>query len=122
MGTYARYELSQIIIAGKGKIPWATLIVNVVGSFVLGALLELLVRSGKDIGLRRRVRLLVGTGFCGSLTTFSTFATETDLLIKGNHLSVAFAYLVLTTTFGIVAAVLGIKVATIMPSRAKGKN
>ena len=122
LGTYARYELSLIITAGKGAIPWATFIVNVVGSFILGALLELLVRSGKDMGLRRRIRLLVGTGFCGSLTTFSTFATETDLLVKGGHLGVADIYLVLTTTFGLLAAVVGIRVATMQLRRAGGKN
>ncbi len=109
-GTFARYEIALATPAHEGSIPWATFAVNVAGSFILGALIETLIRSGRDIGLRRRMRLLIGTGFCGSLTTISTFATETDLLIKGDHLATAVLYLALTTAFGLDAAVVGIKV------------
>ena len=111
-GTFARFELANLIPTQRGSIPWATLMANTIGSFILGALLELLIQSGRDIGLRRRIRLLIGTGFCGSLTTFSTFATETDLLIRGGHWGNALIYLLITTALGLTAVALGIEVAS----------
>ena len=52
-----------------GRLPWGTVLVNVVGSFVLGAL------TGS--GLDGELTALLGTGFCGGLTTYSAFAVQT---------------------------------------------
>jgi fluoride exporter len=60
------------ILAGHfidGRLPWGTALVNVGGSFLLGALTG----SGLDAGLLA----LLGTGFCGALTTYSAFAVQT---------------------------------------------
>ena len=88
-----------------------TFVANLLGSFVLGLLLEALARAGDDTGRRRRARLLLGTGFCGGLTTYSTFAVESDLLVRDGHGGLAAAYLAGTVVTGLVAAVLGIAVA-----------
>ncbi len=113
IGTTARYEMALLLPTTKGHFPFATLIVNIFGSFVLGLLLESLSTSQSDVGLSRRLRLLIGTGFCGSLTTFSTFATEADLLIKSHDVTLALAYLAVTILAGLLATTFGIKVANL---------
>jgi len=60
--------------------PWGTFIVNVAGSLVLGVLSGL---TAAHPGLPGWVRALAGVGFCGALTTYSTFGLETVLLAQG---------------------------------------
>jgi len=91
-------------------LPLPTLVVNLAGALVLGALLEGLSRRGADRGRRRAARLLVGTGFCGGLTTYSTFAVEVDLLLAG-HLLAGVGYALLTVLLGLVAAAAGVAAA-----------
>jgi CrcB protein len=73
-GAVLRYAVT---VALPGGFPWGTLAVNVAGSFALGALLFEARLTGR---LGRRARLLVGTGFLSSFTTYSTFAAETAAL------------------------------------------
>jgi CrcB protein len=108
VGTLARYGLADIDPVRAGRWPWATFVANLGGAFVLGLLLELLARRGPDQGGRQRIRLLLGTGFCGALTTFSTLAVESDLLVRDHHLGLAGGYLAATAFGGLVATVAGI--------------
>jgi CrcB protein len=110
-GTIARYGLARAEPTRTGSWPWGTFIANIVGAFVLGALLELLARSGPDQGWRQRARLLLGTGFCGALTTFSTLAVEGDLLIRAHDAGRASAYLAASLGAGLLATVIGIAAA-----------
>jgi fluoride exporter len=112
VGTAGRYGLALAVPTPTGGWPWATFAVNLVGAFVLGALLEALTRSGADVAVRRRIRLLIGTGFCGSLTTYSTFAVEIDLLVRAHEPVTAFAYLAVSLVAGIAVTAAGIAVAT----------
>jgi fluoride exporter len=84
--------------------------VNLSGAFILGLLLEALVRSGEDVGWRRRARLAGGTGFCGGFTTYSTLAVETVQLARHGVWSTAALYVVVSVLGGLVAAVAGILV------------
>jgi CrcB protein len=110
VGTALRYAISRWLPTGSG-FPWATLVANLVGAVVLGVLLELLTRRGSDTGVRRRARLLLGTGFCGGLTTYSTLAVETDLLVRAHRDGLAATYAVVSVVAGAVAAGVGIAVA-----------
>ena len=67
LGAVCRYLVGQFV--GERRFPWATLVVNVVGSFLLG----LVVFGVSD----SEIALLVGTGFCGAFTTFSSFSFQT---------------------------------------------
>jgi fluoride exporter len=78
--------------------PWGTWTVNVVGSFVLG----LVAATGPDW-----VVTLVGTGFCGALTTFSAFGYETVRLHEEGESAAAVAHVAGTLAASLAAAVLG---------------
>ena len=84
-GSMARY-LCQLSINSiyPQRFPLATFLVNVIGSFIIGVLYALAERSSL---LSPQYRLLLGTGFCGGFTTFSTFAFEgMDLIRTGDSL------------------------------------
>jgi len=111
MGTATRYWTSlQLLPAGDG-LPVATLFVNLLGAFLLGFLLEGLVRLGSDNGIRRVTRLTVGTGFMGAFTTYSTFAVEIDLLVRQSQTTTAFIYALLTVIGGLILSSAGIQIA-----------
>jgi CrcB protein len=111
LGTALRYALSRAWPTTAQHWPTGTFVANVVGAFVLGALLEALLRAGPDTGWRQRVRLVAGTGFCGGFTTYSTLAVETDLLLRDHCTGLALGYLLGSVLAGLVAVVLGVAVA-----------
>ena len=98
-GTLLRAWLAQTVPPSANGFPWATLAVNVAGCGVLGLVVVMSERALPS----RYFRPLLGTGFCGGLTTFSTFAVETDLLIRAGRLATAAAYLVASLLAGLAA-------------------
>jgi CrcB protein len=88
--------------------PWGTFVVNVSGSFVLGTLAAATAHHHLSTGLG----LLLGTGFCGGLTTFSTFSFETVRLIGDGSLAEAGLNAVGSLTLGLGAAALGFGLLT----------
>ncbi|WOC12646.1 fluoride efflux transporter CrcB [Gordonia sp. MP11Mi] len=110
-GTALRWLAEEAWPARDGQWPVGTFVVNIVGAFVLGVLLEVLVRLGPDDGARRRFRLAVGTGFCGAFTTYSAFALELSLLGKGGHVMLAIVYALVSVCAGVVAAWVGVRAA-----------
>jgi CrcB protein len=86
IGAVARYlvSLGLVSLLGGG-FPWATLAVNVVGSFLIGFYATLTEPDGR-LFVRPAVRQFVLAGFCGGFTTFSIFSLETLRLAEaGNH-------------------------------------
>jgi CrcB protein len=110
LGALARYGLGTILPA-PGGWPLPTLIINLAGAFLLGALLEGLVRRGPDAGRLRVIRLLVGTGFMGAFTTYSTLAVETNTLFGAGRTTDALLYVAATLIGGAIATVAGIRIA-----------
>lgn len=111
VGTGLRELLSLAWPSVSGGFPLAIFVINIVGAFVLGALLEFLARRGPDHGHRRALRLLFGTGMLGGFTTYSSFATGAALLI-GTSLDIAFGYAAATLVAGFIASAFGIAVGS----------
>jgi fluoride exporter len=106
-GTAARVAVGEAV-GPWGAWPAATFCVNVVGAFLLGVLLEALGRRGPDLGMRLRLRLLLGAGFLGAFTTYSTLAVETDQLLRQGYASVAVGYTAGSVVLGFLATMVGI--------------
>jgi CrcB protein len=83
---------------GTSGFPRATLIVNVIGSFVLGVVWH----AGSD------VRIVVGTGVCGALTTFSGVALQVLRRLRAHAVMSAMAYIAATLALGLAAAAVGL--------------
>lgn len=107
IGTFLRYALTLAIPAWNG-VPIATFLINVTGAFLLGLLLEALARRGPDEGVRRGLRLFVGTGVLGGYTTYSAFAVDTDGLLLASQFGAGALYGLATVLVGAAASVAGI--------------
>lgn len=77
IGAICRYLISGIIPI-KSNLPMGTFLVNLIGSFILGFLMY----SSIFLPISQKSKLFIGTGFCGALTTFSTFSYETFVLLE----------------------------------------
>lgn len=93
-----------------GPMPWGTLTVNLVGSLVLGVVLGWSGAPGRGDG----VALLVGTGFCGAFTTFSTFAVESVRLLDEGRSRYATGYVLLSLLPGVLLAATGWWLGTLL--------
>lgn len=78
-GAAAR-EAVILVMPDAGHLPWAIALANVVGAFLLGLLYAALATPPAGVPHGRRLRLLLGTGFCGGFTTYSTLALGVVLL------------------------------------------
>lgn len=109
MGCVSRYWLSSWtnLLTGKG-FPFGTLLVNVLGSFLLGFLLENGLRTAH---LSPELRMGIAVGFLGGFTTFSTFSYETLRLLEKGSLLQASLNLGLNVGVCIIFVALGIYLA-----------
>ncbi|MFT3874888.1 MAG: CrcB family protein [Propioniciclava sp.] len=122
LGTLLRAGLGQAFPHGPGEWPWATFAINLVGSFVLAALLETLAHSGPDAGRRRGVRLGAGTGVIGGFTTYSTYVVEIDRLVQSGHGMLGAAYALLSVAAGLAAAGAGLGLAASAARRRRARS
>lgn len=111
LGTLTRAAASHAWPAPSGGLPTTTLAVNFVGALLLGVLLGHLALAGPDAGVRKVVRLGIGTGFMGGLTTYSTFMVESERLLSGGHAALGLAYLLGSLLAGLLAAAAGLALA-----------
>ena len=105
LGALARYALTALLtpLLARTGLPWATLLINVSGSFALGLLAALAARSA----VSPEWRAAIGVGFLGAYTTFSTFSVDLDGLLPRGEGWRAGVYLLGNVGLGLVAAVAG---------------
>lgn len=115
IGGYARYAISDAWTASRSTFPSAILTVNLIGAFILG----LVVVTAAELP-SRYLRPLVGTGFCGALTTFSTVVVGAAGIVARHRPGVAAGYLVATIVGGLAAAALGLAAGRVLIRFARG--
>lgn len=108
-GCWARYGMTNLIQAIYGRdFPYATLSINVLGSFLMGFLF---IETLERLTISPELRTGILTGFLGGFTTFSTFSMESILLVEQGEGPKAAAYLLLSVGAGLLAAFGGAYVA-----------
>ncbi len=112
IGAIARAALADISPTDAGQWPWATFIVNVVGAFLLGYVTT---RLQERLPLSSYRRPLLGTGFCGALTTFSTMQLELLRMLDDERFALAASYALTSIVVGFFA----ITAATNLVRRAR---
>ena len=109
-GAWLRYLASRATLSVIGPVaatafPWATLLINVSGSFAMGLLAGWLARHGQG---GEHWRLLLGVGVLGGFTTFSAFSLEVVLLASRGAIGMAALYAALSLAAGIGGLMLGL--------------
>jgi len=103
LGALARAGMVDAVPPGPSGWPWATFAVNLAGAFILGWVAAILHRG--------RRRAFLATGFCGALTTFSSFQLELLELVDRGRAGVAAGYAVASLALGLFAVLLGRRLA-----------
>jgi CrcB protein len=112
LGALARVALVELVPQSGTEWPWATFMVNVGGTFLLGYFAT---RLQERLPVAAYRRPLLGTGFCGALTTFSTVQLEVLRMLDANRLGLATAYV----TASVVAGLGAVRIATGMVRRVR---
>jgi CrcB protein len=103
LGSVARYLVGMGATRMFGlTFPWGTLIINIAGSFLIGAFVELFALKW-DLPQEARVFLVVG--ICGGFTTFSTFSLDAYVLMQRGEMALAAAYIAGSVVLSIAALV-----------------
>lgn len=101
-GSVCRYLTGLAMTRWLGNgFPWGTITVNIVGSFVIGLLTELIARK---VSMPMETRLLLVVGFLGGFTTFSSFSLDTMALFERGESLSAFAYVAASVLLSLGAA------------------
>jgi CrcB protein len=103
VGATCRWAAIELWPTGRG-FPWAVFVVNVVGSFIVGVALA---EEWDHPTWSLWARDAIGIGFCGGLTTFSTFAVETAGFLRDGRTSLAFTYVSASLAAAVCAAIAG---------------
>jgi CrcB protein len=103
LGTVARAELGDVLSHAPGRWPWPTLIVNILGAFLLGYFATRLQERLPPSTYRRP---FLGTGLCGGLTTFSTMQLELLEMLDQARYGLAAGYAVVSIGGGFLAVAL----------------
>jgi CrcB protein len=112
LGSVCRFLLTGLVQRQLGTtFPFGTLMVNVTGSLLLGALLRY---SLDTPGVSPEMRALLATGFCGGYTTFSTFSYETMALLQSGDYRRAGGYALASVVVSLLAMYAGLEFARVL--------
>ena len=110
LGAISRYALSVFVARmlpaaspERAAFPLSTLIINLIGSFLLGVIVTLIAQRVLD----ESWRYALGVGFLGAFTTFSTFSVETDELLQRGQWTTAAIYVGCSVVLGVLAVIAG---------------
>ncbi len=104
-GGIGRYLVSLMMRSVGSGFPWATFLVNVVGSLIIGALWGMTSRHASPV-----LSLFFMVGFCGGFTTFSTFSKESLALLQTGNYTTFALYAIGSVIIGIIAVLTGLMV------------
>ena len=114
LGALGRAGLAGALPRDPGDWPWATLVVNLLGCLLLGALLV-------AFSLRRpdgeRLQVFLGTGVLGGFTTYSAFALEVTDLVAAGRPTAGLAYVAVSVLGGVLAVAAGARMGTSLAAR-----
>lgn len=105
LGSALRYGVNLLFQNSKTDFPIATFAVNIIGSFLIGLILGIVVKNNT---LSTNHSLLLATGFCGGFTTFSAFAYENHLFLKAGDFSQFALYTISSLVIGFIAVFFGL--------------
>jgi fluoride exporter len=107
MGSVARFWLASAMTVLTGpRFPWGTLLINVVGSFVIGLVAGMTLTPGR-VGMHPDIRIFLMTGVCGGFTTFSAFSLQTLELLQNGDVVPAFGYAIGSVVLCVIATYCG---------------
>jgi CrcB protein len=107
IGALLRYQITKWITEkSRTSFPYATVIINVTGAFLLGMFTRMVGTWFPEAAMP--VMLFLGTGLCGAYTTFSTLSYECVVLWRERRTTAAFMYVLCTLVFGFAAAAIGL--------------
>ena len=110
VGAPSRYVVDVLVQQrARGVFPWGTFVINTTGSFLFGLLSGLALHHG----LGNVPKTVLGTGFCGAYTTFSTFSYETVRLVEEGAFLEAALNVVASLGVGLLAAAAGLGIAAV---------
>lgn len=111
LGSIARYSMSSLSVHWfpNQKFPIGTLLVNLIGCFLIGLIAALIERMSV---FNAEARLLAITGFLGGFTTFSAFGIETFYLLRGGETALALLYVCASVGLGIILVSMGMRLFT----------
>lgn len=100
LGSMVRYASSLLLTREGSLMPWGTLLANIVGSLLIGFIMEL---STIKAGLPPEMRMFLAAGFCGGLTTLSSMVFETNGFLRERELLLGLGYGLLTLILAFIA-------------------
>jgi CrcB protein len=111
MGALARFGLSTAVQQGASEVfPWGTLVVNLIGCFLVGILVE----TFDVLVIPTEWRTFLTIGFLAAFTTFSTYTLETLNLLREGEIGLALFNIVASNLGGLVCVVIGIYVSRLL--------
>ncbi len=106
IGGCLRFALGRTLVTSDAGLPWSTILINVLGSFVIGAF-GTLTAAGSRYEAPEHLRIFVMIGICGGFTTFSAFTLENFEMLRAGSWGRALANVLLSVTLSLVAVAAG---------------